>query len=126
MLAPCATAARFGADGVPNEIHGSSANGELWGLALGPGPVPPRVGDEVKIVWHLTGSGPLRITFTAPDGRVQPLVFGPEPHGASTYQRPGEEWGTGFRFTARGCWHVHFARADTTADVWLDVRAAPR
>jgi hypothetical protein len=57
----------------------------------------------------------------APDGRAQPLVFGPEAHATSSYDRPGDEWGTGLRFGTRGCWHIHLARADTSADVWLDV-----
>lgn len=46
----------------------------------------------------------------------------PEAHAAgSSYHRPGDEWGTGFRFDASGCWHIHLARNDTTGDVWLDV-----
>ena len=102
-------------------MHGTSATGQVWGLALGPGPVPPRVGDELKIVWRMTGTGPLHVRFTAPDGRPQPLVFGPEAHGESSYRRPGDEWGTGFRFTASGCWHIHLTRDDTSGDVWLNV-----
>jgi hypothetical protein len=98
-----------------------SSTAQLWGLALGPGEVPPRAGDELKIVWRMTGSGPLRIVFTAPDGRQRPLVFGPEAHSASSYHRPGDEWGTGFRFATHGCWHIHLARDDTSGDVWLNV-----
>ena len=69
----------------------------------------------------MTGRGPLRVAFTAPDGRRRALVFGPEAHPASSYVRPGDEWGTEFRFAVPGCWHIHFARTDTAADVWLDV-----
>ena len=120
--ATCATPSQFGTDGTANEVHGTSATGQVWGLALGPGHVPPRAGDELKIVWRMTGTGPLTVVFTAPDGGRQPLVFGPEAHGAvSTYQRPGDEWGTGFRFTTSGCWHVHLIRDDTAGDVWLNV-----
>lgn len=80
------------------------------------------MGDELKIVWRMTGTGPLHVRFTAPDGRTQPLVFGPEAHGAgSTYRRPGDEWGTGFRFNVTGCWHIHLTRDDTSGDVWLNV-----
>lgn len=89
---------------------------------LGPDRVPLHVGDELKIVWRMTGSGPLRVAFAAPDGTRHPLTFGPEAHFAgSTYHRPGDEWGTGFRFDARGCWHIHLSRNDTSGDVWLDV-----
>jgi hypothetical protein len=98
-----------------------SANGQVWGLALGPGRVPPRAGDELKIVWRMTGSGPLHVVFTAPGGRRRPLVFGPEAHARSTYRRPGDEWGTGFRFGVRGCWHIHLTRNNTAGEVWLDV-----
>jgi hypothetical protein len=117
----CATPTRFGLGGAPNELRGESNDAQLWGLALGPGHVPPRVGNELKIVWRMTGHGPLHISFVAPDGHQQPLVFGPEAHSASSYRRPGDEWGTGFRFVSHGCWHIHFTRTDSSADVWLDI-----
>lgn len=98
-----------------------SADAGLWGLALGPGRIPPRAGDELKIVWRMTGRGPLHISFTAPDGRDRPLVFGPEAHLTSSYNRPGDEWGAGFRFATRGCWHIHFARNDVSGDVWISI-----
>ena len=118
----------FGAGGAAaNEVRGTATHGSLWGLAVGPGKLPLRGGDEMKFVWRMTGTGPLHVVFSAPDGRPRPLVFGPEPHtGASTYRRPGDEWGTGLSFATRGCWHVHLTRADTTADVWLDVAAPPK
>jgi hypothetical protein len=90
---------------------------------MGPGRLPPHAGDEVKIVWRMTGNGPLTVTVTAPDGQNHPLVFGPEPHGTSTYHRPGDEWGTGFHFTSPGCWHIHLIRANASGDAWFDVSA---
>jgi hypothetical protein len=83
--------------------------------------VPPHAGDELKIVWRMTGTGPLNVTLTAPDGTTQPLLFGPEPHAQSSYEKPGSEFGTGFRFTSAGCWHIRLERADTSGDVWLDI-----
>ena len=75
-------------------------------------------------LWPVPEKTPLHVTFTGPDGTNRPLVFGPEPHGkSSSYHRPGSEWGTGFRFTSAGCWHIRLARADTSGDVWLDVAA---
>jgi hypothetical protein len=120
--ATCSTPTSFGTGGAPNELHGTSHHGQLWGLALGPGHIPPRSGDELKIVWRMTGSGPLRVTFTAPNGRRRPLVFGPEAHAVSDYHRPGDEWGTGFHFSAPGCWHIKLTRDSTSGDVWLNVR----
>jgi hypothetical protein len=71
----------------------------------------------------MTGDGPLRVRFSGPDGKRKPLVFGPTAHGtASSYQRPGEEWGTGFRFPTSGCWHIRLTRSDNVGDVWFDVR----
>jgi hypothetical protein len=75
----------------------------------------------LKIVWRMTGTGPLSVTFRAPDGERHRLTFGPEQHGASSWDRPGDEWGTGFKFTSAGCWHIHLARTDASGDVWLDV-----
>ena len=121
--AACTTPSSFGTDGTPNEVHGTSVHGEIWGLALGPGHVPPRSGDELKIVWRMTGTGPLHVTLTAPDGKRRPLVFGPEAHRVSNYHRPGDEWGTGFRFSAPGCWHISLTRTTTSGDVWLTVRS---
>jgi len=85
--------------------------------------MPPRAGEELKIVWRMTGSGPLRIAVVAPDGSARPLLFGPERHTGSSYHRPGDEWGTGFRFDTAGCWHIHLMRTDTSGDIWLDVAA---
>lgn len=118
---PCVDASRFGTSGSANEIHARSTDGEVWGLALGPGPVPPHAGETLKIVWRVTGSGPLEIRFTDPVGRRHPLTFGPEAHSSSDYQRPGDEYGSGFRFTSAGCWHIQLHRARTTGDVWIDV-----
>ena len=67
----CTTASTFGARGAENEIRGSSRDASLWGLALGPGPVPPHAGDELKIAWRMTGTGPLRVTLRA---RTEPSV----------------------------------------------------
>jgi hypothetical protein len=118
----CKTPTRFGLGATTNEIHGASTVATVWGLALGPH-LPPHAGEELKIVWRMTGSGPLRVVFAAPDGTARPLAFGPEPHSASSFKRPGDEWGTGFRFDTAGCWHIHLMRADTSGDVWLDVAA---
>ena len=122
-MARCESPSQFGASGTANEVQGMSRNASVWGLAIGSGSVPPRVGDELKIVWRVTGSGPLRVTFTGPDDAKTPLVFGPERHSASSYKRPGAEWGTGFRFTRAGCWHIRLARTNASGDVWLRVDA---
>jgi hypothetical protein len=116
----CASRTPFGTSGSRNEVRVRTTRGVAWGLAV-EGALPPRPGETVKIVWRVTGHGPLRVVFTAPDGRTHALVFGPEQHATSTYHRPGDEWGTGFRFPTGGCWRIHLARDDAAGDVWIDV-----
>ena len=57
----------------------------------------------------------------APDGRTQPLQWGPDLHLSSTYHRPGQEWGAGYLFSQAGCWDLHAVRGNANADVWLSV-----
>ncbi|MET8990283.1 hypothetical protein ABZW49_32940 [Nonomuraea wenchangensis] len=107
-------------DGFP-EVRGTGEGVELWGLLFGE--VPVRRGVEVKIVWRMTGEGPLRkVEATLPDGARARLAWGPEEHGGSNWQRPGQEWGTGFVFPKRGCWKVELTRDRGKGHVWLRVR----
>ena len=69
----------------------------FYGLLFNPTPLPIKVG-ELKVVWRATGEGDLTVRYWAPDGRPGELTFGPEAHGGSNYNRPGQEWGTGFNF----------------------------
>ncbi|MEZ5411603.1 MAG: hypothetical protein R2761_26455 [Acidimicrobiales bacterium] len=82
---------------------------------------PISVGQPVKIVWRMTGTGDLAASATSPTGRDLPLTFGPEMHAGSTYDRPGDEWGTGYTFPEPGCWTLHLQRDDAQGDVWLVV-----
>ncbi len=121
--AGCRPATPF--DARDNEIRGTTDRGQLWGLAFktpfSDGPI--RAGQRMKIVWRMTGHGSLKVTVTDPSGRAAPLMWGPEAHGGSTFQRPGDEWGTGFRFDKPGCWAIALRRADTRGAVWLRVQA---
>jgi hypothetical protein len=85
------------------------------------GTLPPDVGSQLKIVWRVTGTGPLDVVATRPDGSSSALTFGPEEHGGSTFHRPGDEWGTGFLFDTAGCWLIHVRRGDVTARVPIEV-----
>jgi hypothetical protein len=104
------------------EVVGDASDATVYGLMFTHRP-PIRVGDEVKIVWRMTGQGDLAVRFVDPSGRERPLVFGPEPHGSSNYDRPGDEWGTGFLFDRVGCWQIHLERDVGIGDVWIDVVA---
>ena len=58
---------------------------------------------------------------TEPASSPARLTFGPEPHGGSTFDRPGDEWGTGFRFDQSGCRRIGLRRTGTSGTVWLRV-----
>ncbi|GLY73253.1 hypothetical protein [Actinoallomurus iriomotensis] len=104
------------------EVRGTGHGVGLWGLIMVPFRSPLiRSGDRVKIVWRMTGTGELRLSAVDPDGRTRRLDWGPEAHGGSSYRRPGDEWGAGYRFDRPGCWDLHAARGIATADVWIEV-----
>ncbi|MFG1942255.1 hypothetical protein [Nonomuraea sp. NPDC048826] len=105
------------ANGFP-ELRGTSADAELWGLLFAE--VPFKAGAEVKIVWRMTGDGPLKVSATGPGGKRAKLVW-LEDHGGSNWQRPGYEWGTGWVFPAPGCWKVELSRTRGSGHAWVRV-----
>ena len=113
----CATPAATVTGG--RELHAPTTRGEVWALPLNP--TPPKVGDSLKIVWRVTGKGPLHVRFRDPQGRTHPLVFGPQRHSSSTFRHPGEEWGTGFAFDTPGCWTIRVRRSGADSTVGIRV-----
>ncbi len=105
------------------EVQGVAQDATIYGLTLLTHVPPIHSGDEVKIVWRMTGEGDLAVTYESPEGNPAQLTFGPEPHGGSSYARPGAEWGTGFLFDEPGCWHIHLQRTVGKGDVWVNVIA---
>jgi hypothetical protein len=78
------------------------------------------VAKPIKLVVRMTGSGDLSADVTAPDGSTRELDWGPEAHGGSNFDRPGDEWGLGFTFDAPGCWAIDLHRAGgEEATFWL-------
>ncbi|MEV0718651.1 hypothetical protein [Asanoa sp. NPDC050611] len=90
---------------VNGEMQGS---GSLWALFFPrPGqPAPVVANTETKIVWKIGGSGDFTIGATGPDAATATLVWGPDGHGSSTWERPGTEYGTGLLFPKPGCWTI--------------------
>lgn len=83
-------------------------------------PDPVHVGLSEKLIWRMGGTGPLSIYAEQTDGtRVAPVSYGP--HSGSTWNRPGDEWGSEFLLPRAGCWRFHLARADAEGDVWIVV-----
>lgn len=106
--------------GPGQDVEGRAVDATLWALPFGPSPF--RAGQEVKIVWRMTGAGPPRFTVTGPHGPdPDALRWGPEAHGASSWDRPGDEWGTGIRFAEPGCWRVTVRRDRGAGAVWFTV-----
>jgi hypothetical protein len=93
----------------------------MWGLIMATRPLPLRSREDVKIVWRITGTGGLYLNAIDPHGRRHKLQWGPDLHSGSNYQRPGQEWGAGYRFTEPGCWRLHARRGTASADVWLRI-----
>ncbi|TYB47283.1 hypothetical protein FXF51_58570 [Nonomuraea sp. PA05] len=125
---PRPTATGVGCNGTPvleggplPEVRGTARDAELWGL-LFVDATPLKPGKEVKIVWRMTGEGPLRVRAALPDGTTAEQKWGPEEHSGSTWRRPGQEWGTGFVFPKAGCWKIELSRERGAGHVWLPVR----
>jgi hypothetical protein len=102
------------------EVEGTSTDGvSFFALLQGvPSDMTPdgsgiRARREIKIVVRVGGSGDLAVSAEGPAGqRVEP-AWGPEAHGGSNFDRPGDEWGVGLRFPSPGCWRVTVTRSET-------------
>ncbi|MFD8495162.1 hypothetical protein [Amycolatopsis sp. NPDC059657] len=102
-----------------NVIQAQSTGGTVFAVLFTTGAIT--AGVETKIVWRITGTGPARFSATGPDFQAVGPTWGPEGHGGSTLDVPGEEWGTGFAFPTRGCWTIHVARDDVNGSLSLPV-----
>ena len=103
------------------DIRGQATGATLWALPM---PSLPFVaGRRAKIVWRMTGSGAPQISVTDPNGGEEPdaLQWGPAEHSRSSWNRPGDEWGTGFRFADPGCWHITVRRDDGVGSIAVRV-----
>jgi hypothetical protein len=105
------------------QVEGTGHGAILWGLLMFGHALtlPARVGDQEKIVWRMTGAGPLTLAAIGPDGKAHGLAWGPDAHAGSNWNKPGGEWGAGYIFTEPGCWDLRAIRGSATADVWLRV-----
>ena len=120
--ATCAPSANFhgwqASDGFP-ETGLDTKGGSVWALFFAP--LPPTAGQEIKVVWRVTGTGAFMFRASDADRKVVAPVWGPQGHLSSNWNHPGDEVGTGFNFPHAGCWDIHVARSDVSADLWLKV-----
>jgi hypothetical protein len=117
-----------------DEVFGTTTGGSFWALfAFNPpgatwssdttASLDGLVGKEIKIVFKLIAGQPSSFYAVSPAGARTAPTFGPTPHGASSWTRPGAEWGAGFVFGRAGCWRIHAGRGTTSGDIFLDVRS---
>lgn len=92
----------------------------LWALLFTSYPL--RAGADSKIAWRMTGSGELQVSAIGPDGQSVSPTLAPQAHGGSTWDRPGEEWGSFFTFPTPGCWTLLARRGDSVGALSLRVR----
>ncbi len=104
------------------EVLGRGIGAGLRGLIMAPRFPLVASRQVVKIVWHMTGNGPLKLAAYTARGRAVALAWGPEAHGGSNYVRPGDEWGAGYRFSRPGCYRLTARRTAGSGEIWLRVR----
>lgn len=101
------------------EATATSSGVDAWVLAY---QRPPwQVDQEVKVIWKVDGSGDA--SFVAIDERGGELSpsWGPNSHVDSSFNRPGDEWGTAFALPDEGCWELRVSRDEGHASIWLEV-----
>lgn len=110
------------------ESRGSGDGVELWALVFDGAWADARtavvagaVGRQIKIAWRMTGGGPLSLVATRGDGRTVVPIQEPTPHGGSSWDRPGDEWGSTFVFPEPGCWRIEASRGSSVAELWLRI-----
>ena len=112
------------------EVFGTAVEGQLWALFFN-GEWASRdssvlagvVGEQVKIVFRMTGVGTFAIAATGPGEVTVGPAWGPVFHPSSSWTRPGREWGAGFVFTQPGCWRIRAKHGDVVGDVWVLVKS---
>ena len=104
-----------------HEVRAISTTMEAWALLYEPSPWKP--GQEVKVVWRVTGAGDFRVVAVGPESQEVPPVSGPTEHFGSNWDRPGDEWGTFFRLDEPGRWQLRIQRGSSTATLPVEVAA---
>jgi len=96
------------------------SGGEMWALFFFD---HAKANQEEKIVWRITGIGTqFSVQAKHENGTIILPIWGPDYHGrGSNWDRPGEEWGTGFNFPEPGCWTLTVTRGSTIGEIHLEV-----
>lgn len=100
-------------------MEGIGERAALWALFFSP---TVQTGKEIKVVWRMTGGGDLTMSASGPGGQTLRPAWGPEAHDGSSWNKPGDEWGTGWVFPKAGCWTFRANRK--TGSGTLTIRVA--
>lgn len=95
---------------------------EAWALLWEPSPW--EVGQDVKVVWRMAGTGDFEVRAVGPDGEIGEPSSAPAKHGSSNWDRPGPEWGTFFNLPSEGCWQLEARRSAAVSTVTIAVTSA--
>ena len=116
----CQAASHAGA--FTGEVQGTATGGTVWAWFMQS--YPPQAGVEDKTLWRLNGPGIASLpnfTLIGPAGARGRLNWGPSGHLGSSWNRPGDEYGTGLMFPVSGCWGVHVSVGQVIGDVYVVV-----
>jgi hypothetical protein len=109
-------------NGIPEVRGTATGEAQFWALLFYTPPLA--AGSDVKIVFRMTGSGPITLRAKEANGTEVSPVSGPQLHAGSNWDRPGDEWGTIWVFPTPGCWQIHARRGETTAEMTIAVTPA--
>ena len=104
------------------EVQGTATGGTVWAWFMQS--YPPQAGAEDKTIWRLDGPNTAYLpifNLIGPANARGQLDWGPAYHLSSTWNRPGDEYGTGLLFPVPGCWDVHVSVGGVTGDVYVVV-----
>jgi hypothetical protein len=110
----------------------SDDQSEAWALFFNTFPMPDGepiaipVDTEIKIVWSVTGTGDFRIEAVGPNGVTIQSNWEPTGHLGSNWERPGDEWDTGWTFPEVGCWTFQIQGGDSAAQLSVDIHDGDR
>ncbi len=77
---------------------------------------------ETKIVWRATGeTEDFAVIGRSPSGDLVEPIW-QKRHTDSLWERPGDEWGTGWVLTEPGCWTFVITRDAASAEFTIEVR----
>jgi hypothetical protein len=87
---------------------------DLWALLFH----ELKIKTEIKIVLRVPGTGLITVKAHGPNGEPADPVW-LTPHLSSTWDRPGDEIGTGWVFPVAGCWTIETTRPSGKGSVGL-------